>query len=233
MTLAYLPEAMGTAVKHATFSLHAAGATPRGWCQGGVSIALSCLAMVAISWAATAWGAQKYAEEGGYIFHLKNGSQIHTLEFWEEGSDYRIERFGGVIGLHKGDVLRIERVQNARKAPTPVSAQPAVVEAFNPDVPQGALVQLQIYIAELIEWVRSWLARVSGSQRARESVQVGAGQRLAQAPEQAAGPATARGLGANPWPSIAIPLIAILVVVPTFLFSGKMLGTRLFGTVHT
>ena len=202
-----------------------ARAAAKGW---PAWVAVSCLLALAIG-VSEARGAQKFSEEGGYAFHLRNGSRIHTPEYWEEGNDYRIERFGGVIGLNKGDVLRIERAQTATTTPAPAAAQPAAAEAARPDASQGILAQIETYVAELITWLRGWLARISGTRRAAETAQTGAGPRVAAAPAQAGGPAAARAPGGSP---ILVPLIALLVVVPVFLFGGKALGTRLFGAQH-
>ncbi len=60
----------------------------------------------------------------GYIIHLKDGGKIVTNECFEEGGQIKFKRFGGVIGIEKNNVLRIEKTE------VPVEASDNKEKAF-------------------------------------------------------------------------------------------------------
>jgi hypothetical protein len=43
-----------------------------------------------------------------YVIHLKDGRSFTTPEYWEEGNQIKFERYGGLIGLPKDQVVSIE-----------------------------------------------------------------------------------------------------------------------------
>ena len=123
----------------------------------------SCLLIALLGAGPPAWGASRGSAEASpeYVFHLRYGSQVQTSHYWEEGREYRLERFGGVIGLNKADVARIERIEpGSARAPVPAgSAFPATPEA-RPEPSQGIAAAITAYVAEMVEWVRAWVARL-------------------------------------------------------------------------
>ncbi len=152
-----------------------------------------------------------------YIFHLRNGSQVQTAHYWEEGNEYRLERFGGVVGLNKSDVVRIERIQpGAGRAPAP-AASPFPLRPEPEEPPQGIISTISTYVAEMVEWMRAWMARLWTPRRTESIPQVGQGGSLPARPPQ---PRDTR-------PPLVV-LLAVVVAVPILLFGGKRLGGWLF-----
>ena len=49
-----------------------------------------------------------------YLIHLKDGRDIITHEYWEEGSQIKIKQYGGVVGIPKEDVSSIEETDDVR-----------------------------------------------------------------------------------------------------------------------
>jgi len=79
-----------------------------------------------------AWGAtQAVQEDTLFIVHLKNGKQLRASRYWEVGEDYRFEIFGGVVGLEKRDVARIEAIQRGAMA-TPSPPRPRAPSPSSP-----------------------------------------------------------------------------------------------------
>jgi hypothetical protein len=48
---------------------------------------------------------------------LKNGNRIDAERVWEKDGEYRCNQYGGVIGVPKGEVLRVERQQSNGESP--------------------------------------------------------------------------------------------------------------------
>lgn len=57
-----------------------------------------------------------------YLIHLKDGREITTHEYREEGDQIKIHQYGGVVGISKEDVLSIEEIDDPKtiiiKSPT-------------------------------------------------------------------------------------------------------------------
>ena len=49
-----------------------------------------------------------------YLIHLKDGRDIVTHEYWEEGSQIKIKQYDGVVGIPKADVSSIEETDEVR-----------------------------------------------------------------------------------------------------------------------
>ena len=49
-----------------------------------------------------------------YLIHLKDGRDITTHEYWEEGSQIKIKQYGGVVGIAKDEVVSIEETDDVR-----------------------------------------------------------------------------------------------------------------------
>ena len=47
----------------------------------------------------------------GYIIHLKDGGEIVTDQYYEEEDRIKFKRYGGIIGIEKKSVLKIERTE--------------------------------------------------------------------------------------------------------------------------
>ena len=152
-----------------------------------------------------------------YIFHLRNGSQVQTAYYWEEGNEYRLERFGGVVGLNKSDVVRIERIQPGAAAPAPAATPFPLGPEPGQEPPQGIVPAISAYVAEMVEWMRAWMARLWTPRRTESTPQVGKGGPLAARPPQAR----------DTRPPLFV-LLAVVVAVPILLFGGKRLGGWLF-----
>ncbi|MCF8127289.1 MAG: hypothetical protein K9N10_02140 [Deltaproteobacteria bacterium] len=49
-----------------------------------------------------------------YVILLKDGRAITTHEYWEEGDQIKIKQFGGVVGIAKKNVIRIEEADDVK-----------------------------------------------------------------------------------------------------------------------
>jgi hypothetical protein len=164
------------------------------------------------------WAANRESAPPQYIFYLRSGTEVQTSRYWEEGDEYRLERFGGVIGLSKADVMRIERIEAvAAPSPAPAPSPAGATPESAPEAIRGVSSVISAYIAEMIEWIRAWIARLSSPRRSVTPTQV------------ARGGAT-RGRGPAPRdqrPPLPV-LIAVVVAIPILVFGGKRLGGWLF-----
>lgn len=50
-----------------------------------------------------------------YVIHLKDGQEILTDQYWEEGDQIKIKRYGGVIGIGKNRVSGIVEIEEVSK----------------------------------------------------------------------------------------------------------------------
>jgi len=169
------------------------------------------------------WAAAPENPPPQYSFYLRSGTVVQTSRYWEEGDEYRLERFGGVIGLSKADVLRIERIEPqapAAPAPTPSPARGSPESA--PEAVRGVSSLISAYITEMIAWLHAWIARLGTARRGGAAAQI------------ARGGAT-RGRGAAPREQrLPLPvLIGVAVAIPILVLSGKRLGGWLFSETRT
>lgn len=51
---------------------------------------------------------------GAYLIHLKDGREITTSEYREEGGQIKIRQYGGVVGISKEDVVSIEEIDDPK-----------------------------------------------------------------------------------------------------------------------
>jgi hypothetical protein len=58
------------------------------------------IALIIFQGASLTWGAS-------YLLHLKNGNELRTSHYWEEGDEIRFYVYGGVAGIQKGFVSRV------------------------------------------------------------------------------------------------------------------------------
>ncbi len=181
--------------------------------------AVGLLLVVVLAAGATARAASRGSTDAPpeYIFHLRNGSQVQTAHYWEEGNEYRLERFGGVVGLNKSDVVRIERIQPGAAAPAPAATPFPLGPEPGQEPPQGVVSTISAYVAEMVEWVRAWMARLWTPRRTESIPQVGQGGSL-----------PARSLQHRDTRPPLVVLLAVVVAVPILLFGGKRLGGWLF-----
>ncbi len=197
------------------------GSGGRGPAPAPRRCAAACLLLAfVVVFGATARAATRESAEAPpeYIFHLRNGSQVQTAAYWEEGNEYRLERFGGVIGLNKSDVVRIERVQpGAARAPAPAASPFPLGPEPGQEPPQGIISTISTYVAEMVEWMRAWMARLWTPRRTETAPPVAQG---GQAPGRPPQPRDTR-------PPLFV-LLAVVVAVPILLFGGKRLGGWLF-----
>jgi hypothetical protein len=49
-----------------------------------------------------------------YLIHLKDGRDITTHKYWEEGDQIKIQQVGGVVGIPKEDVASIEKIDDPK-----------------------------------------------------------------------------------------------------------------------
>jgi len=68
----------------------------------------------------------------GYVIHLKDGARLLVDQYVEEGDQIRFKRYGGVIGVGKDAILRIEETE----VPAEPSAPKDLSEESSP-VPSG------------------------------------------------------------------------------------------------
>jgi hypothetical protein len=72
------------------------------------------------------WAAECSA---AYLIHLKDGRNITTHEYWEEGDQIKIKQYGGIVGIGKEEVLSIDKIDESKtiikKSPTkPLEKEP-------------------------------------------------------------------------------------------------------------
>ncbi|MBT3368943.1 MAG: hypothetical protein HN416_17505 [Nitrospina sp.] len=70
---------------------------------------------------------------GAYLIHLKDGRDITTHAYWEEGDQIKIKQYGGVVGISKEDVASIEEIEDpkniiVKSAPKPVEKTPPPIK---------------------------------------------------------------------------------------------------------
>jgi hypothetical protein len=58
------------------------------------------IVLIVFQVAGVTWGAS-------YHLHLKNGNELRTSHYWEEGDEIKFYVYGGVAGIQKGFVTRI------------------------------------------------------------------------------------------------------------------------------
>ncbi len=68
-----------------------------------------------------------------YLIHLKDGREITTSEYWEEGGQIKIHQYGGVVGISKEDVVSVEEIEDpkniiVKSAPKPPEKTPPKIE---------------------------------------------------------------------------------------------------------
>jgi hypothetical protein len=177
------------------------------------------------------WGATQPAQEDTlYVVHLKNGKQLRASRYWEVGGDYRFELFGGIVGLEKRDVARIEVLQRGL-APTPEKTPAPAITASAPEVaPTGAFSQITSYVSELMEWVRGWMLRLWSPRRpVGEGLRAPDG-RLAAGGAARGGPGARGGaLARTPSPPPFVVLVVVIAIIPPIFLGGRLLGAWLAG----
>lgn len=75
--------------------------------------------------------------DADYAIHLKHGGRFLTAQYWEKNSEIRFFNSGGVVGIEKNFVLKIEKLPDdpyrdahvARPAPPLPQAKPAPAAA--------------------------------------------------------------------------------------------------------
>jgi len=68
-----------------------------------------------------------------YLIHLKDGREITTHEYWEEGDQLKIKQYGGVVGISKEEVVSIEEADDVKtivvkSAPEPPEKAPPKIK---------------------------------------------------------------------------------------------------------
>ncbi len=48
------------------------------------------------------------SEKHRYIIHFRDHRVIRVESYWEEGDELKYEKFGGIIGVRRNDVVMIE-----------------------------------------------------------------------------------------------------------------------------
>lgn len=123
----------------------------------------SCLLIALLGAGPLAWGASPGSAEAPpeYVFHLRNGSQVQASRYWEQGNEYRLELYGGVIGLNKADVARIERIEpGSARAPVPAGSAFPSTPAARPEPSQGIAAAISAYVAKMVARMRALVARL-------------------------------------------------------------------------
>ena len=52
-----------------------------------------------------------------YLIHLKDGREITTHEYWEDGYQIKFKQYGGVIGIQKDLVKEIDEIEDVKELP--------------------------------------------------------------------------------------------------------------------
>jgi len=58
------------------------------------------------------------AVEAAYVIKLKNGNEYLTTRYWHDGTQLRFDTYGGIFGVDKSFVVRIEPSNRAVPLPT-------------------------------------------------------------------------------------------------------------------
>jgi hypothetical protein len=74
--------------------------TERLWREGFMNTLFLLLALMIFQPRTLVWAAS-------YQIHLKNGNEIKTSHYWEEGDEIKFYTYGGVAGIQKGLVSKV------------------------------------------------------------------------------------------------------------------------------
>ena len=72
-----------------------------------------------------------------WVIHLKDGRRFETPEYREEGDQIRFKRYGGVIGLPKDEIQRIEEVADLPEKELPAPPKKPSVSEKSVDEAKG------------------------------------------------------------------------------------------------
>ena len=90
-----------------------------------------------------AWGGWFSAADAAYVITLKNGNEYVTARYWQDGGQVLFDTYGGIFGIEKAFVAKIEQSdQPFRLAPAadrqPVQTAPAGSGSDTADVKKPA-----------------------------------------------------------------------------------------------
>jgi hypothetical protein len=63
-----------------------------------------------------------------YVIHLKDGREVVTDRYWEEGDQIKFKQYGGIMGIQKDQVKEIEEKEDLPEEKT---------EVVKPEAPSG------------------------------------------------------------------------------------------------
>src|SRR6185503_12748353 len=66
-----------------------------------------------------AWGGWFSAADAAYVITLKNGNEYVTARYWQEGGQVLFDTYGGIFGIEKAFVSKIE--SSERIVPSPMA----------------------------------------------------------------------------------------------------------------
>jgi hypothetical protein len=89
------------------------------------------------------------ASFSGYVIHLKDGTQFVTDQYFEEGGQIKFTRYGGLIGIEKDRISKIEETEppaeppEKKKMPAEEKASPAAEETSKKEEPEKGTAKLE------------------------------------------------------------------------------------------
>lgn len=80
------------------------------------------------------WGDWLSVADAAYVIKLKNGNEYVTSRYWQEGGQVRFDTYGGVFGIEKAFVTKIEKTDQVVRLATIADRDPG--EKFQAETSQ-------------------------------------------------------------------------------------------------
>jgi hypothetical protein len=77
------------------------------------------------------------AADAAYLIRLKNGKEYVTSRYWQEGGQLFFETAGGILGIEKASVAKIEQSDQPLRLTAPADRQPVQTAPAGSDKPGG------------------------------------------------------------------------------------------------
>jgi len=82
-----------------------------------------------------AWGGWFSAADAAYVITLKNGNEYVTARYWQEGGQVLFDTYGGIFGIEKAFVARIDQSDQPFRLAPAADRQPAQAAPAGSDKP--------------------------------------------------------------------------------------------------
>jgi len=90
-----------------------------------------------------AWGGWFSVADAAYVITLKNGNEYVTARYWQEGGQVLFDTYGGIFGIEKAFVAKIEQSDQPFRLAAAVDRQPVQTAPAAPDKPGSDTVDVK------------------------------------------------------------------------------------------